>query len=110
MNKSYAIQCFLITVLFGLINTGCGNLIKNEPEFVRPKLVEGIVKEGMSQFDVINLLGTPGRFVEDTEHAMEAWTYYEDIDDISPETDIGGLTIVFQGQKVIKVMPIYVSG
>lgn len=110
MNRLDAIQYCLITLLFCVINAGCGNSKETETEFVRPPLVEGLITEGMSQFDVMNLLGTPDRFVEYTEHAMEAWKYYEKIDDISPETEIGGLTIVFQGQKVIKVMPIYVSG
>jgi hypothetical protein len=95
-----------IGVLLGVFPTGCEDRQRNNSTPLPPPLREDLVKPGMSTREVEVLIGKPERVVSELENGLEAWTYYEHEDNLSPGIQLGGLTVVFKDEKVHKVMPI----
>jgi len=64
---------------------------------------------GMNIDNVKEILGEPERAVQDKENRLLGWTFYEKQENLISGNQVGGLTIVFKDDVVVKIMPIYVN-
>lgn len=96
-------------VLLWVFFSGCDERQRNSATPLPPPLREDLIKPNMSITEVEVLLGKPERVVSEPENGLEAWTYYEHEGNLSPGMQLGGLTVVFKGKKVHKVLPISVN-
>jgi hypothetical protein len=61
----------------------------------------------MTAESVIAILGKPGSVAKDEAARGEQWIYWEDLRNIKPGGDIGGVQVILQNAVVIKVLPIH---
>lgn len=106
MKKCFRLLILTAFMLVGLLS--CEGEQESGAANTRPVLDPALVQNGMLVEEVSMVFGIPDRIVRDDKNDMEAWTYYESETNISPGTQIGGLTIIFRTGLVEVVLPIMV--
>jgi outer membrane protein assembly factor BamE (lipoprotein component of BamABCDE complex) len=62
------------------------------------------VSEGMTKEEITTLLGKPMRIQEYPQEGMTEWWYMEPVESMSEGMQFGGGSIVFEGERVVKVL------
>lgn len=86
---------------------GCQERRHTDP--IPPPLREDLVHRGMAVDEVRRLLGTPTTVINEHENGLETWIYFEHEANLSPGTQLGGLTVAFENGRVHSIMPISVN-
>lgn len=71
------------------------------------RITADMVPLGTAKREVQEKFGAPDRTGGSKEDGIEMWVYYNDLSKLPSGEYLGGLKILFQNDKVAKVLPIY---